>query len=113
MNNFLLKTVKLGWVAFHSGTFQLKFLDFQSNQYKKLVPVLSRLRLPQLAMGLKKVACENSRPSSLRNATRAGSEEGRLFSQAIKKERIGLYHAAAILSPRRAKSFVFARPASH
>ena len=27
------------------------------------------------------VACENSRPSSL-HATRAGSEEGRLFSQA-------------------------------
>ena len=27
------------------------------------------------------LACENSRPSS-RNATRAGSEEGRLFSQA-------------------------------
>ena len=33
---------KLGWVAFHSVTFQLKCLDFQSNQYKKLVPVLSR-----------------------------------------------------------------------
>ena len=42
LNNFLLKTLKLGWVAFHSVTFQLKFLDFQSNQYKKLVPVLSR-----------------------------------------------------------------------
>ena len=42
MNNFLLKTLKLGWVAFHSVTFQLKCLDFQSNQYKKLVPVLSR-----------------------------------------------------------------------
>ena len=42
LNNFLLKTLKLGWVAFHSVTFQLKCLDFQSNQYKKLVPVLSR-----------------------------------------------------------------------
>ena len=42
LNNFLLKTVKLGWVAFHSVTFQLKCFDFQSNQYKKLVPVLSR-----------------------------------------------------------------------
>ena len=26
---------------------------------------------------------------------------------------IDLYHAAAILSPKRTKSFVFARPASH
>ena len=42
MNNFPLKTLKLGWVAFHSVTFQLKCLDFQSNQYKKLVLVLSR-----------------------------------------------------------------------
>ena len=37
-----LKTLKLGWVAFHSLTFQLKCLDFKSNQYKKLAPVLSR-----------------------------------------------------------------------
>ena len=42
LNNFQLKTLKLGWVAFHSVKFQLKCLDFQSNQYKKLVPVLSR-----------------------------------------------------------------------
>ena len=44
LNNFPLKTLKLGWVAFHSLTFQLKCLDFQSNQYtcKKLAPVLSR-----------------------------------------------------------------------
>ena len=42
LNNFLLKTLKLGWVAFHSIPFQLKCLDFQSNQYKKLAPVLSR-----------------------------------------------------------------------
>ena len=41
-NNFLLKTLKLGWEAFHSVKFQLKCLDFQSDQYKKLVPVLSR-----------------------------------------------------------------------
>ena len=40
--NFRPKTLKLGWVAFHSVTFQLKCLDFQSNQYNKLVPVLSR-----------------------------------------------------------------------
>ena len=39
LNNFPLK---LGWVAFHSVTFQLKCLDFQSNQYNKLGPVLSR-----------------------------------------------------------------------
>ena len=32
---FLRKTLKVGWVAFHSVTFQLKCLDFQSNQYKK------------------------------------------------------------------------------
>ena len=42
LDNFSLKTLKLGWVAFHSQTFQLKCLDFQSNQYKKLAPVLSR-----------------------------------------------------------------------
>ena len=42
LNSFPLKTLKLGWVAFHSVKFQLKCLDFQSNQYKKLVPVLSR-----------------------------------------------------------------------
>ena len=42
LNSFPLKTLKLGWVAFHSVPFQLKCLDFQSNQYKKLVPVLSR-----------------------------------------------------------------------
>ena len=42
LNNFPLRTLKLGRVAFHSVTFQLKCLDFQSNQNKKLVPVLSR-----------------------------------------------------------------------
>ena len=42
LDNFSLKTLKLGWVAFHSLTFQLKCLDFKSNQYKKLAPVLSR-----------------------------------------------------------------------
>ena len=42
MNNFPLKTLKLGWVAFHSVTFQLKCLDFQSKQCKELVSVLSR-----------------------------------------------------------------------
>ena len=39
LNNFPLKTLKLGWGAFHSATFQLKCLDFQSNRYKKLVPI--------------------------------------------------------------------------
>ena len=43
LNSFPLKTLKLGWVAFHSSKFQLKCLDFQSNQYKKLAPVLPRL----------------------------------------------------------------------
>ena len=42
LNNFPRKTLKLGWVALHSVTYQLKCLNFQSNQYKKLVPVLSR-----------------------------------------------------------------------
>ena len=36
LNNFPLKTPRLGWVAFHSVTFQVTFqwkcLDFQSNQ---------------------------------------------------------------------------------
>ena len=40
LDNFLLKTLKLGWVAFHSLTFQLKRLDLRSNQYKKLISVL-------------------------------------------------------------------------
>ena len=42
LDNFFLKTRKLGWVAFHSWTFHLRCLDFQSNRYKKLAPVLSR-----------------------------------------------------------------------
>ena len=42
LDNFPLKTLKLGWVAFHPIRFQLKCLDFQSNQYTKLAPVLSR-----------------------------------------------------------------------
>ena len=41
-DNFPQKTLKPGRAAFHSLTFQLKCLDFQSNQYKKLVPVPSR-----------------------------------------------------------------------
>ena len=32
LNNFPLKTLKFGWEVFHSVTFQLKSLDFQSNQ---------------------------------------------------------------------------------
>ena len=42
LNNFPMKTLKLARVPFHSLTFQLKCLDFQSNKYKKLVPVPSR-----------------------------------------------------------------------
>ena len=42
LNNFPLKTFTLGWIYFHSATFQLKCLDFRSTQYKKLVLVLSR-----------------------------------------------------------------------
>ena len=46
LDNFLLNTLKLGWVhvAFHSLTFQLKCLDFQSNQQKKLAQALSFLQ---------------------------------------------------------------------
>ena len=42
LDNFLPKTLKLDWVAFHSLTFQLKRLHFQCNQYKKLAPVRTR-----------------------------------------------------------------------
>ena len=42
LDNFSLKTLKLDWEAFHSIIFQLKCLDLQSNQYTKLVPILSR-----------------------------------------------------------------------
>ena len=31
LDNSLLKSLKLGWVAFHSITFQLECLDSQSN----------------------------------------------------------------------------------
>ena len=41
LGNSSLKTLKLDWATFHSATFQLKCLDFQSNQFKKLSPVLS------------------------------------------------------------------------
>ena len=37
---FSTETLKLGWVVFHSLTSQLKCLDLQSSQYKKLAPVL-------------------------------------------------------------------------
>ena len=40
-DNFQQKTLKLGRVPFHSVTCQFQCLDFQSNQYKKLAPVLS------------------------------------------------------------------------
>ena len=33
LDNFPLNTLKLGWVAFLSEAFQLKCLDFYSNQY--------------------------------------------------------------------------------
>ena len=36
LDNFPPKTRKLAQVAFHSLTFQLKCLDFQSDHYKKL-----------------------------------------------------------------------------
>ena len=49
LDNFSLKTLKLGWVAFHPRTFQLKCLDFQCNQYKKLARALTFL---QWAMGM-------------------------------------------------------------
>ena len=42
LDNCPLKTLKLGGIACHLVTFQSIFLDVQSKQYKKLVPVLSR-----------------------------------------------------------------------
>ena len=42
MDNFPLKTRQFGWVAFHSLTFQLKCLDFRSNQYNKTRPSAHR-----------------------------------------------------------------------
>ena len=42
LDNFPLKTLKLGRVPFHSLTCQFQCLDFQSDQYKKLAPVPSR-----------------------------------------------------------------------
>ena len=45
LDNFVLST--LGWVAFHSLTFQLKCLDFEYNQCKKLAPVLCNGPCPQ------------------------------------------------------------------
>ena len=51
LDSFQLKILKLGWVAFHSSTFQLKCLDFQSNQYNRLTPVLSRFCKWAMACG--------------------------------------------------------------
>ena len=36
LNNFPLKTLKLGWRAYHSVEFQLKCFDFPSNQIENL-----------------------------------------------------------------------------
>ena len=43
LDNFPLKTLKFGWVAFHSLTVKLQCLDFQSNQYKKNSPQCSHV----------------------------------------------------------------------
>ena len=59
MNNFTLKSLKLGWVAFHSVAFQLKCLDFQSNQYKKTRA--SPLTFLQLAVRIEKYQRDNDR----------------------------------------------------
>ena len=37
LHNFPLKTLKLGWVAFYSLTFQLKCLDIQYHQYNNSI----------------------------------------------------------------------------
>ena len=42
LDNFPQKTLKLGLVGFHSLKVQLKCLYFQSNEYRKLAPLLSR-----------------------------------------------------------------------
>ena len=41
LDNFPLKTLKLDWVTFHSVTFQLKCLAFQSNQSSQSSHVLA------------------------------------------------------------------------
>ena len=79
LDNYPLKTLKLDWMAFHSVTFQLKCLDFQSNQYKKLAPVLSRF---YNSLGIERMLLTSSNsqrdlnvmvihvPSSLRTSSR-------------------------------------------
>ena len=59
----LLKTLKLDWVAFHSVKFPAveKYLDFKSNQYKKLFPVLSRFCNPPLLQGKRMIFFSNGR----------------------------------------------------
>ena len=55
----MLKSLKLGWVAFHSVAFQLKCLDFRSNQYKKTRA--SPLTFLQLAVRKEKYQRDNDR----------------------------------------------------
>ena len=64
LDTFLLKTLRLDWVAFHSVIFQLKCLDFQCNHCKKLVPVLSRF-----CNGLLATCCRTSTSVSFLIAT--------------------------------------------
>ena len=61
LDNFRLKALQLGSVTFHSLTFELKCLDFQSNQYKKLAPVLSRFRNELLRLLRANVLTDNDK----------------------------------------------------
>ena len=63
LGNFPLKTLKFGWVAFHSLTFQQKFLDFQSNQYKKLPQCM----VSRFCNG--RVKCRNNKMAGLRRGS--------------------------------------------
>ena len=38
LHNFPLKTLKLGWIAYYPVEFQLKCLDFPSNQFRETRP---------------------------------------------------------------------------
>ena len=56
-------------------------LPSKSNRTEIFLKFVSKISVHLKFTALGKIACESSRPSSP-NATRAGSEEGRLFSQA-------------------------------
>ena len=78
LNNFPLKTLKLGWIDYHYVEFQFKCLDFPYNQYRKLAPVLSCFCNGLLHI---QIACEqahllNSRAKGTQESEEAGGAGG-------------------------------------